>query len=409
MAAATSLGASHLVLCPRAGMLYGPALLWLLLVVYLVKYPAFEFGPRYALATGKSLIAGFAAVPGPRHWALWVFLVLTAAQGIGVALAVTAIAASVLRVSLGILPLSLWGILVSTTVAALLWTGGFPALESANKVMLALLALVTLVTFLASPPPTEMWLEVADPHLPAGSVVLVAAIAGWLPTGIDVSIWHSLWALEVSGRWEEKETPGVKGRTKKLRHGLLDMRIGYGLSFALALIFLFLGMRVPATEASAPDGARVAVAISQAYTETLGHWIRPVFMSAAFVGMFATAYVVMDGFPRALAEAVRLLSRKTEKTKKRTTRAYWATLTTVWVFTSLVHLVWPHPVYLVTAGALLGLFVSPLYYGLIHYCMKTQIKNPRFAPHRVVSILSLVGIVFVTVMTALWLYLQWLA
>ena len=71
--AATSIGASHLVHSPRAGALYGTQLLWLIVACHVFKYPAFEFGPRYAAATGKSLLAGYARVPGPKNWPLFLF------------------------------------------------------------------------------------------------------------------------------------------------------------------------------------------------------------------------------------------------------------------------------------------------------------------------------------------------
>jgi Mn2+/Fe2+ NRAMP family transporter len=404
--AATSMGASHLVLGPRAGMLYGPALLWLVVAVYLLKYPAFEFGPRYALATGESLIAGYAKVPGPGRWALWAFVVLTAAQGVGVGVAVTSIAASVLRVSLGLMPLSAWGVVVATVAAALLWIGRFPALESANKVMLSLLAVVTLVTFVASRPSAEAFTYLVRPSLPEGSVILAAAIVGWLPTGIDVSIWHSLWALKVSDRWEDREEPSLERRKHRLHKGLIDMRLGYAVSFVLAVIFLLLGTRVPATAATAPDGARVAVAISRAYAVTLGDWVVPVFMAAAFVGMFATAYIVMDGFPRALAEGARLLSRKRRENKEAWQTPYWVTLASVWLVTCVVHIAWPKPVQLATLAALLGLLVSPLYYALSYYCVIRHIREEEFAAGRFLRLLALVGIVFVTVATLAWLYLR---
>ena len=82
--AATAIGASHLVLAPTAGASFGYALLWVMLASHLVKYPAFEFGPRFALATGTPLLDGYARVPGPRGWALAVFLVGTVVQGVTV-------------------------------------------------------------------------------------------------------------------------------------------------------------------------------------------------------------------------------------------------------------------------------------------------------------------------------------
>ena len=68
---ATSIGGSHLVLAPTAGAMFGYELLWLIVIAHLLKYHAFEFGPRLALAADMSLLEGYRRLPGPRNWALW--------------------------------------------------------------------------------------------------------------------------------------------------------------------------------------------------------------------------------------------------------------------------------------------------------------------------------------------------
>jgi Mn2+/Fe2+ NRAMP family transporter len=57
--AGSAIGVSHLVQSTRAGAMYGLALLGFILVSMLAKYPAFLFGPRYAAATGRSLLSGY--------------------------------------------------------------------------------------------------------------------------------------------------------------------------------------------------------------------------------------------------------------------------------------------------------------------------------------------------------------
>ena len=57
--AGAAIGVSHLVQSTRAGADYGLGLLWALLLVNLFKYPFFQFGPRYASATGESLLDGY--------------------------------------------------------------------------------------------------------------------------------------------------------------------------------------------------------------------------------------------------------------------------------------------------------------------------------------------------------------
>ena len=58
--AGAAIGVSHLVQSTRAGADFGLGLLWALLLVNFFKYPFFQFGPRYALATGESLLSGYA-------------------------------------------------------------------------------------------------------------------------------------------------------------------------------------------------------------------------------------------------------------------------------------------------------------------------------------------------------------
>ena len=72
--AGAAIGVSHLVQSTRAGAGYGLALLWLVVLANVFKYPGFEAGPRYAAATGTSLLEGYRRLG---TWALVLFLALT--------------------------------------------------------------------------------------------------------------------------------------------------------------------------------------------------------------------------------------------------------------------------------------------------------------------------------------------
>ena len=72
--AGTAIGISHLVQSTRAGAEGGFTILWVILVALALKYPLFEYGPRYAAATGESLIEGYLRIG---RWAVWVYLLIT--------------------------------------------------------------------------------------------------------------------------------------------------------------------------------------------------------------------------------------------------------------------------------------------------------------------------------------------
>ena len=57
--AGAAIGVSHLVQSTRAGADYGWGLIWALLLINLFKYPFFQYGPRYAQATGETLLDGY--------------------------------------------------------------------------------------------------------------------------------------------------------------------------------------------------------------------------------------------------------------------------------------------------------------------------------------------------------------
>ena len=74
--AGAAVGVSHLVQSTRAGAEFGFALAGVLILANVIKYPFFEFAPRYATGTGKNLVDGYAEMGS---WALWLFAILTLA------------------------------------------------------------------------------------------------------------------------------------------------------------------------------------------------------------------------------------------------------------------------------------------------------------------------------------------
>jgi len=405
--AATAIGASHLVLVPTAGARFGYALLWVIPFAHLFKYPAFEFGPRYAVATGESLLDGYARIPGPGRWPLWIFLLGTVVQGITVLAGVLGTAAAVATAAVPGVPFLAWSLVLGAGAAALLATGGFEGLSALSKWMLLVLAAMTLVAVVAAPPPAGAWRSLAVPAVPAGSLVLVAAILGWLPTGIDVSVWHSLWARERDAEWRSRgsRTGAGADASGPLRAALTDMRIGYGLSFLLSLAFLVLGAEVLRPAGAVPEGADVAVTLARLYTDVLGDWILPLFLLAAFFGMFSTSYGVMDGFPRAFAET---LTRIRPGWRPLRDRLYWSflagTLALAWAETWLL----PNPVVLVTVAAVASFLLAPVTFALNYYCVTRHIQRPEHRPGPVLRAWAWAGMACAVGAAGLFLWVRFL-
>lgn len=388
--AATAIGASHVILSPVAGARFGYDLIWLVLFSHFFKYPAFEFGPRLAIANGYSLIRAYQLVPGPRNWALFVFLLTTTLQGLTILTGVIAVTASILVVTLGTLPFPAWIFITGIVVITLHKTGKYAALQGLSKLFLVILVVATVIAFVVSPPGPADLARLVIPVVPAGAILLVSSIFGLMPTGINVSIWHSLWAVEHLKYWEKK----AKDKQDMLRMGMIDLRTGYWLSAVLAIMFMSLGANQLRPRGLTPDGINAALTLSNIYTEILGRWMFPVFMLAVFSAMFSTTYSVMDGFPRAFSTILKTLFPHNAFLKRPSNPTYWMFMGVIFTFAIVANTLLPNPVLMVSLVGVLSLMVAPILYSLNYYCATRLIEDEALRPSRRKRIWALAGIVF---------------
>ena len=109
--AGAAIGVSHLVQSTRAGADYGWGLLWALILVNLFKYPFFQFGPRYALATNKSLLEGYHKL-GKIY--LWIYFLINIATMFTIQTAVTIVTASLAANVFGVSEnLVIWSLIIT--------------------------------------------------------------------------------------------------------------------------------------------------------------------------------------------------------------------------------------------------------------------------------------------------------
>ena len=303
--AGAAVGVSHLVQSTRAGANFGLALVGVVVLANVFKYPAFSFGPRYAAATHTSLLEGYRR---QGRWALLLYSLLTLGTMFTVQAAVTFVTAALGTQLLGWtsplfgLPSHLaMSALLTGACAALLVLGQYRWLDRIIKVVVAVLTVTTIFSAVLILPQLD-WstfhvLPTSEMMSDPATVLAIVALVGWMPSAFDISIWSSLWTLE-----KQRQAKGhiAFGRA------MLDFKIGYFGTALLALCFVFLGAAVMHQSGqSFSDKAHVfAGQIIELYAQSLGEWSRPIVVVAAFTVMFSTTLTVVDGFPRALATLV---------------------------------------------------------------------------------------------------------
>jgi Mn2+/Fe2+ NRAMP family transporter len=314
--AGAAVGVSHLVQSTRAGASYGFALVWVVILANLLKYPAFEFGPRYAAATGESLLEGYLRVG---KWAMAIFLVLTLGTMFTIQAAVTVVTAGLAAKLFGLAwsPV-IWSAIMVSICAIILMIGRYPLLDKVIKGIIILLTLSTLfAVFAALSHGRAITPEFVAPQVwTVAGISFMVALAGWMPSAIDISVWHSLWTLE-----RGKDS----GHKPSVSESLFDFNLGYFGTALLAVSFLTLGAMVMygSGESFSSAGAVFGGQLINLYTAALGEWSRPIIGIAAFTTMFSTTLTVTDAFPRVLRRTSELLFKEHFQDRN-TNWLYWA-------------------------------------------------------------------------------------
>ncbi len=402
--AGAAVGVSHLVQSTRAGALFNFDLVWILILANLLKYPFFEFGPRYATATGKSLVEGY---QGIGKWAVVLFGLLSLISMFVIQAAVTVVTvglfAYIFNLSISVNLLSISILLISVLI---LIVGKYSFLDKLIKLIIVLLAVSTLVAVFSalgidkeiSPEAIRNfhWTNRAD-------IFFLIAFVGWMPAPIDVSVWSSIWNLEKNK---------VLGYRPQMRDALLEFRVGYIGTALLALGFLALGALVMygTGEELSSNGTQFAGQLISMYTTSLGQWAFWIISVAAFTTMFSTTLTVLDAYSRVLNPLFKALfpaAWNGVSDKNRLTRSWLALM----VAGSMAIIVFAAKtmVFMVTVATTLSFLTAPVL-AWLNYRVVTNSQMPVDArPGLFLRSLSWTGIVFFVIFSGVYLYWSLLA
>lgn len=391
--AGTSIGVSHVVQSTRAGAVFGFGLVGVILVANLIKYPFFEFGPRYAAATGETLIEGYQRLG---KWALPTFLILTFLTMFTIQAGVTIVAAGLAANLFGELvdlSVPIWSAILLAIIAAFLIIGHYPWLDKLMKIMVVLLGISTLIAFIAA------WSHGGSgasgfngPDLmDAESIAFVVALAGWMPSAIEISVWHSLWSVE-----REKQT----GYRPTLRESLVDFNLGYIFTVLYALVFLSLGALIlfGTGEVLPESSVSFTASFINLYTSALGNWSWSLIALATFTTMFSTTLAVTDAFPRVWRRSIECLYPESRRLHS---VLYWFIMALICsIALVIIFLFTGHLKALIDFATTLSFLSAPLY-ALINYRVITSSHVPEaFRPPLWLRIMAWVGLIALSLFAA---------
>ena len=423
--AGAAVGVSHLVQSTQAGAGYGLALIWVIVLANIIKYPFFEFGPRYGTATGESLIEGYRRIWGGVPLAVFVLMTLGTMFIIQAAVTIvtSGLAAYLLSYSgidtlmVGDFDLGriLWGkqlaegewVVDATALSARLLAvcalvlafGKYKLLDKLMKVIIVLLTLTTVAALVMA-----LFRDGVDSGqaFDWNNELLIATViiplVGWMPAPLDIAVWHSVWTLE------KKQQAGGK---LSMKTSLLDFKIGYWGTTLLAIAFLSLGAVVMygSPDPIAKGAAPFARQFIDMYASVLGEWSRPLIGIAAFTTMLSTTLTCLDAFTRVLQRCTQLFHQPVGKFR-RINGWYWVWIGVMVIGTSvLLFYFLQNMKQMVNLATTISFVTAPILATFSYVAVKSKFVPPQERPQGLLNIMAIVGLTFLYLFAGYYLYI----
>ncbi|MEN8124093.1 MAG: Nramp family divalent metal transporter [Bacteroidota bacterium] len=379
--AGAAIGVSHLVQSTRAGADFGFGLIWALLLINIFKYPFFQFGPRYTSATGESLIDGYLKLG---KGVLITYFVLTFLTMFTIQAAVTIVTAGLASNLFGISSnLVLWSFIITVFSLLILLVGKYKVLDNLMKIIIVILAISSVIAVIVAINKTNFQFSFKQ-VLPKGSIEIgfLIAFLGWMPAPLDISVWHSLWAVE-----KKKEVH----QTYDKKRSLFDFNIGYLTTIFLGICFVSLGALVMfnSEEEFSGNAGKFAQQLISLYTLNLGAGTSIFISIAAFATMFSTTLTTLDASPRAMARSTELLTNKNSNKNY----LFWIFLLAAGTLIILSYF-FTNMTFMVKIATVLSFLTAP-FYAIANYILVTSKHTPiEYHPSKGLKFLSYLGIIF---------------
>tara|TARA_A100001011_G_scaffold13195_1_gene14109 strand:+ start:32863 stop:34077 length:1215 start_codon:yes stop_codon:yes gene_type:complete len=378
--AGAAIGVSHLVQSTRAGADFGFGLIWALVLVNLFKYPFFQYGPRYAIATGESLLDGYYKIG---KFFLITYFILNILTMFTIQTAVTIVTAGLASSLFGFTDnMVIWSLIITVSCYLILLVGKYNLLDRMIKIIILILAISTIFsTGVASLNTIETY--TFEQVFPTGAgLVFLVAFMGWMPAPLDISIWHSIWAIE-------------KTKTQKItkKDSLFDFNVGYIATVFLGICFVSLGTLVMYNSgiSFSSSGSVFAGQFIELYTSNLGDNLYLIISICAFTTMLSTTITTLDASPRTMSRATQLLTKNFNK------NYYFHWISILAIGTMLIfYFLLSEMGALVEIATVLSFITAP-FYAILNYKLVTSKNMPdQHKPSKSLRILSIAGILFLS-------------
>ena len=396
MWAGAAVGVSHLVQSTRAGAEFGFALIGVLVFANIIKYPFFEFAPRYAAATGQHLVHGYSNIG---KWAVALYGLLTILTMFTIQAAVTIVTASLISNIFGFsASLTTISFVLLFLIMLIIAINRYSVIDGLMKVIILTLTISTIVAVISAlnigyHPNLEF--EISFSWSNPMHLAFLIAFVGWMPAPIDISVWHSFWSFA-----KQQET----GKGISLKEALTDFNIGYIGTAILAAGFLTLGaiLMYGTGETFSSKGTVFAGQLINLYTKSIGSWAYIFIAIAALATMFSTTLTCLDAYSRVLKPTTELMFPKLE-TKNNILTWAWLLIVVVGALV-LIGLFAKNMTFMVDLATTISFVTAPVLAYLNYKAVVSNAMPELSKPPKWLRVYAIIGLLFLSVFSVAFLY-----
>ncbi|HEX9935347.1 MAG TPA: Nramp family divalent metal transporter, partial [bacterium] len=402
------IGSGEVILTTRNGAVFGIGVLWAILVGIFLKYWIGVAGARYTVCTGEGMMDMFDRIPGPRHWVVWIVLVIQLLSG-SIATSALASASGVFLHELIPVSSSAAGWLVCIAALSVVWSGGFTVLKAVMSALVAIIIIGVLYVAVTVFPSLSELMKGASfsiPSVPDWAVSKagfnanpwreILPLMGWIAGGFASQVWYTYWVMGEGfgmthgrGYGKPADLAGLKAVDIPLARKIkgwcrvvyVDAAIAMTITTVVTIGFLIAGAGVLRPQQLAPQGEQVAFTLSRLFSSKWGILGGKLFLISGSAALISTLMVQLAGWPRLLADAFRICipGFKKKLAWKQQFRIFLVYF--FFVNTIVVYLLGYRPVFLVKIGAVCdGLLLTPLqavFIGLGLFMVMPKLFNKK--------------------------------
>lgn len=327
------IGSGEVILATRTGAILGHSIIWAVVLGIFLKYWIGMCGARYTVCTGEGMIDMFGRIPGPRHWVVWIVLVV---QFISAAISIGSIASAAGIFISSVVPIApyLGGWLVTIFCLIVVWSSIFSLLKFVMSFFVLIIIGGVLYVAITVFPGFSAFLHsflIKIPDVPEWAYTQAGAsqnpwreilpLLGWGAGGFASQVWYTYWVLGAGYGAAEGRGYGKPADLSYLRNitrvgaekikgwcrvVYTDATIAMIIGNTVTVCFLLAGAGVLRPQKLAPQGEEVATMLATVFSSKWGDLGGLIFMLSATIALIGTQIGLLAGWPRLLADSFRI-------------------------------------------------------------------------------------------------------